>query len=225
MLKKGTFVSRINRFAALVNVDREMVQAHVPNSGRLTELLREGAPIVLRQLFSPSRKTSYDLLLVEYPDAGWVLIEATAANQLMHDYIKGGHIDKLLPYDNIKREATFGNSRFDIMAWSGEKRYYMEVKCVTLVDGGVAMFPDAPTERGRKHIEELIKAKKQGYGVGIAFVIQRCDAKSFMPNFDMDPEFSETLKTAYNSGVDLYAFNCTVTEKDINIKDAVPVMI
>lgn len=224
-LREARFVSRLNRFAALVTCEGKQTLAHVPNSGRLRELLDPDNPVLLAPpRLSAHRKTEYDLALV---DAGGVLvsIDARLPPKLLAESLERGALPEFSGYATISSEVTLGESRIDL-ALSGEGRTcYLEAKSVTLVERGVALFPDAPTVRGRKHLETLTQAVRQGYRGTVAFVIQRSDAHELVPNEAADPQFCRALQSAAERGVEVYAYRCGVTREEIEIVDAVPVRL
>jgi sugar fermentation stimulation protein A len=224
-LFEGIFVERINRFIAHILIEDEIKIAHVANTGRMKELLIDGARVIVRKVDSPNRKTNYDLVMV-YKNDILVLIDSKMPNILLEKAFREGGIENFSHYDYIKREVNFGNSRFDIGLSNEHENILIECKCVTLVkNNNLATFPDAPTERGRKHILELIKAKEKGYRAAVFFIIQREDAVVFTPNRDMDKDFARAVKMAYEEGVEFYAYICSVTLNEIRIKKKIPVSI
>lgn len=219
----GKFVRRINRFVAtaVINRDGQMseVQVHVANTGRMQELLIPGTRVRMAYNPSPKRKTDYTLLLVLH-QSNWVCIHSTMANQLAWDYFKTQK-----GITQLRREVCYKNSRFDLGFEKDGKPYFFEVKSVNLVEGETALFPDAPTERGSKHLKELIQAMKKGYGTGVLFIVQRKDANYFKPHTMRDPRFSVLLKEAYDSGVIIKAFRCNVSETEMIIDKEIPVIL
>ena len=195
----GTFVRRINRFVAEVMIDGKTERVHVKNTGRLRELLLPGAKVTLQKASDPGRKTAYDLLV---------------PNKLMKQYLMS------LDYDVVKPEYTFGDSRFDFyMERQGEK-YLTEVKGCTLaadLEHGIGLFPDAPTERGLKHLDELAAAAKKGYHCQAAFVIQMNGIHTVLPNDDTHPEFGQALRRAAKAGVQVAFYECHVEADSIKI--------
>lgn len=217
-IKEGVFVSRPNRFIAHVLIDGEPVVAHVKNTGRCKELLLPGSKIWLNKGNTPNRKTDWDLISVE--SKGQIVnIDSQVPNQLAYDYLQS-----VYPEAHIRREVTFGDSRFDLMLEiEGQKPTYVEVKGVTLKVDNVACFPDAPTDRGSKHIRGLIQAKNQGYGAMLLFVVAMGQVNMVKPNYTTDPVFAQTLKEAHMAGVDICAVDCQVTENEIKIRNKLPV--
>ena len=204
---KGIFKARPNRFIAEVEVDGEMEIAHVPNTGRCRELLVDGAVVWLKPSDNPKRKTKFSLHLVENRGA-LVSLYSQQANSIVYDAIIDGKIKELSGYDIHQREKTIDNSRIDIYLANENEECYVEVKGVTLVVGNEARFPDAPTERGAKHLNELIKLKKQGIRCCVFFLIQHPIGEFFRPNWQNDPKFSQTLNDAYDAGVEILVYRC-----------------
>lgn len=221
---KGEFISRPNRFIAKVKICKKEETVHVKNTGRCKEILIPGAAVYLEKSDNPQRKTAYDLIAVEKEtENGTILIniDSQIPNLCAAQFLP---LSRLFPADAIiKREVTYGNSRFDISVESESRKAFIEVKGVTLEMNGTALFPDAPTERGIKHIRELIHAKEQGFDAYIMFVIQMTGIKVFSPNRKMHPEFSDALQDAEKAGVRILAYQCEVTENDIRITSPVRV--
>jgi sugar fermentation stimulation protein A len=204
---KGIFKNRPNRFIAEVEVDGNLEIAHVPNTGRCKELLVEDAVVWLEPSDNPNRKTKFSLRFVEN-NGVLVSLYSQQANSIVYDAIVDGKIKELLNYSLHQREKTVDNSRIDIYLSNENEECYVEVKGVTLIVDGEARFPDAPTERGAKHLKELIKLKKQGNRCVVFFLIQHPAGKFFRPNWDNDPVFSETLNEAYRQGVEILVYRC-----------------
>ena len=221
---KGEFISRTNRFIAKVKINGVEHTVHVKNTGRCKEILVPGAVIYLEKSANPERKTAYDLIGVEKKTKnGTILIniDSQIPNLCAAEFLP---VSGLFSEDTvIRREVTYGNSRFDIMAESPSKKAFVEVKGVTLEKDGVALFPDAPTERGVKHIKELIRASSEGFDAYIMFIIQMENIKSFSPNEETHPEFASVLREADKAGVKILAYSCKVTENDITV--AAPIKI
>ncbi|EOR21235.1 MULTISPECIES: DNA/RNA nuclease SfsA [Clostridium] len=223
---EGIFKKRPNRFNANVILNGEEIVVHVPNTGRCREILKEGTKIFLREELNPNRKTKYDLIAAIKDDI-LINIDSQIPNKVVNEALINKKINLLKKYEKIEREKTFGKSRFDFKL-STEKDnniYYLEVKGVTLEENGHCRFPDAPTERGARHILELIEAKKQGFGAGILFLIQLDNVKTFSPNDLTDPGFGEALRLAKKSNVDIMAYNCIVYEEGIEINDIVDIIL
>lgn len=222
---RAEFIKRPNRFNAEVRLNGESIIVHVPNTGRCRELLIEGVTVILREELNPNRKTRYDLVAV-YKGNKLINIDSQVPNKVVQEALENKKIIGLEKYLNINREKTYGNSRFDFKLTNDkEEVYYLEVKGATLEDNGEIRFPDAPTERGRKHILELIEIKKNNMGAGVMFLVQMDEAKYFRPNWEMDKDFSEALKLAKYNGVDIFAYTCYVKEDEISIKESIEVRV
>ncbi len=212
---KGKFISRPNRFIAMVEIDGEVVTTHVKNTGRCKELLVPNCEVWLAESSNLSRKTKYDLICTKkaIEDTSLLInLDSQAPNSVAGEWLKGNLFSSNAI---IKREVTYQNSRFDFYAEDEGKKAFLEVKGVTLEEHGVAMFPDAPTERGIKHIRELISAKEQGFDAYILFVIQMKGIHLFTPNIKTHPEFACALKDAKKAGVKIYAVDCNITPESI----------
>lgn len=225
-IRKATFFSRPNRFIAECELEGERVVAHVKNTGRCKELLVDGATVYLDEPNGRKRKTKYDLIAVEkLTEKGILLInmDSAAPNDATAEFLKGGG---LFPSStSIRREFTVGKSRFDFRIEEGDKITYLEVKGVTLEDGGIASFPDAPTERGIKHLEELIELKEAGFGAVILFVIQMKGITAFRPNDLTHKAFGDALRRAKDAGVDVFAYDCIITPDSIKIDQPIEVKL
>ncbi len=204
---KGIFKNRPNRFIAEVEVDGSLEIAHVPNTGRCRELLVEDAVVWLKPSDNPNRKTKFSLHFVENKGV-LVSLYSQQANSIVYDAITNGKIKELAGYNHHQREKTVDNSRIDIYLANEKEECYVEVKGVTLIVDGEARFPDAPTERGAKHLNELIKLKKDGNRCAVFFLIQHPIGKFFRPNWENDPVFSQTLNDAYDVGVEILVYRC-----------------
>lgn len=223
---EGIFLERENRFIARSVIDGAEVKAHVPNTGRCKELLLPGTPAIFTRHNNPKRKTGFTLEHV-WKDGinGWVNIDSASANTVAEEGLLAGKFPHTFQKEEVFREKTFGNSRFDFYLESPDFQGYMEVKGVTLEEEGIAMFPDAPTLRGVKHLEELVKVKEEGMDAAITFVIQMGPMKEFRPHTLMHPEFTRALKEAGDAGVEIFAFDCEVTENRVLLSKPVPVVI
>ncbi len=205
---KGIFISRPNRFIAEVEVDGKLEIAHVPNTGRCKELLVDDAVVWLKPSDNPNRKTKFSLHFVENKGV-LVSLYSQQANTIVYDAIVDGKINELSGYSNHQREKTVDNSRIDIyLENSSGDSCFVEVKGVTLIVNGEARFPDAPTERGAKHLKELIKLKKEGNRCCVFFLIQHPAGKFFRPNWENDSNFSKTLNEAFEAGVEILVYRC-----------------
>ncbi|MEG6613568.1 DNA/RNA nuclease SfsA [Pseudoclostridium thermosuccinogenes] len=226
-LVEARFVKRLNRFVAVVEIDGEQQFTHVPNTGRLRELLTEGATVMVRKYDNPNRSTKFGLILVKRGEI-WVSIDsANVPNRIAYELLKQKKFDKFTDYNEIRREVTIGGSRLDFGLFSGSYEYYIEVKGVTLVEDRQAYFPDAPTTRGTRHIEDLIHIKQEGNGAGVIFIIQREDVDVMRPNDRTDRDFGDALRKARQAGVDLDAYACKIdiAERRIDILRQIPVIL
>ena len=226
-LVEGRFIKRLNRFAALVDVGRREYLAHVPNSGRLGELLVPGYRVLLAPApasNSTARKTAYDLALV---DTGGALASADARlpNRLVAEALAAGRLPQFAGYPVVQPEAAFGESRLDFRLSGPAGVCYVETKSVTLVEDGIARFPDAPTLRGVKHLHSLMTAQAAGCHAAVIFVIQRADADAFAPNDAADPLLGQTLRQAVAAGVPAFAYRCRLDEQSIALADGIPVLL
>lgn len=215
-------MERPNRFIAKVNIGGKCETVHVKNTGRCKELLLNGAKVYLAVSDNPLRKTKYDLIAVQKNEM-LINMDSQIPNDVAEEYLRSGKIFSKNAV--IKREVTYKKSRFDFYIEDGDKKAFLEVKGVTLEQDGIARFPDAPTERGTKHINELIKCKEEGFDAYILFVIQMKGIKHLEPNFATDPTFSEALKAAKKSGVKILAVDCIVTPDSITFDKEISVKI
>jgi sugar fermentation stimulation protein A len=219
------FLERPNRFNAKVIFDETEIIVHVPNTGRCKEILIPGCQVFIREETNPTRKTKYDLIGAYKGDKN-ICIDSQIPNKVVGEALKNGAVDKLKVYTNILSEKTFGNSRFDFkLSKDDGEEYYLEVKGVTLEEDGNSRFPDAPTERGTKHLLELIEVKKTGRGAGVFFLVQIEDVKTFRPNDETDPKFAEALREAAKNGVDVFAYSSIVTKSGIKLDRPLKIML
>jgi len=217
-IERGVFIDRPNRFIANVLINGKKEKCHVKNTGRCKELLIEGADVILQRNDSPTRTTSLDLIAV-FKGETMINIDSQVPNKVVEESIE-------TIFDNIefvKREFVYGESRIDLYLESDGKKILIEVKGVTLEDNGVALFPDAPTERGLKHIKELENSIFEGYEPHIIFLVQMSGVEYFMPNYKMHMDFSLELMRASSNGVNIHAYDCTVKADSIEIRDKVEV--
>lgn len=204
----GIFEDRPNRFIAHVWIEDKLETVHVKNTGRCRELLIKGCTVALEKSDSPARKTAYDLIAVIRPDVGWVNIDSQAPNTVMKEYLEKQD------YDYIKPEYKYGNSRIDFYLEKGNKKVLLEVKGCTLFKDGIGYFPDAPTERGVKHLYELKEALTEGYEAVLAFVIGADGIDMVLPNVETHPEFGKALEEAKRAGVEVWFIKSHVTEDE-----------
>ena len=223
-LVEGRFLTRLNRFAALVYMEGREVQVHVANSGRMKELLVAGRRVLLRPAPGDHRKTQFDLALV---DLGHTLSSADARlpNVVLYEALEAGVLPRFAGYDEHLREVTFGDCRLDLALRGPRGTCYIEAKSVTLVEDGTGLFPDAPTIRGTKHVRSLGRALTEGHRAAVVFVVQRDDAQDFAPNDAADPEFGAALREAVGQGVEAYAYRCRVTAREIELGHELPVRL
>ena len=218
-ITKAFFLSRTNRFVAVCEVDGEEVVCHVKNTGRLKELLVKGAVVYLEESSNTERKTKYDLVAVE-KDGQIFNIDSYAPNIAAGEFLR----EKFSDF-SVRAEVKKGNSRFDFYMENESRKVFVEVKGVTLIKDGVALFPDAPTTRGVKHITELTECVKEGYEAYVLFVIQTEKVLSFSPNDETHKEFGDALREAEAAGVKIIAVNCNVSTDEMTIDRQIPVML
>ena len=216
---KGKFLARPNRFVAYAEIDGRIEKCHVKNTGRCKELLTEGCTVYLERSLSQSRKTAFDLVAVQ-KGGRLINMDSYAPN-----IAAGEFLPKLFPEGNIRAEYTHGDSRFDFYIEEGGRMILLGVKGVTLENDGIVMFPDAPTERGIKHLNGLIRALSEGFESYIMFVIQMENVRYFTPNDVTHPQFGETLRKAAESGVKLLAYDCKVTPVSMEISKGVEIKL
>jgi len=218
----GRFVDRPNRFVAHVETAEGLQTVHVKNTGRCRELLLPGAAVYLERGTSPARKTAFDLIAVEKGER-LINMDAQAPNKVFGEWVRGGGF--LPGVMAVRPEFTYGESRLDFCLETRSGPHLVEVKGVTLEEGGAARFPDAPTERGVKHIRELQRAAEAGMGATLFFVVQMEGVRSVAPNDATHPAFGEALREAAGHGVRVCAWDCRVTPESIAIRCPVPVIL
>ncbi|MBO5008487.1 MAG: DNA/RNA nuclease SfsA [Clostridia bacterium] len=221
-IKEGVFLSRTNRFIASIEVDGKVETCHVKNTGRCRELLIPGAKVYVQESDNPLRKTRYDLVSV-YKGTKLFNIDSIAPNKVFAEWASNSEYFGISPI--IKSECRYGNSRFDFYIESDNRKIFVEVKGVTLEKDGVLMFPDAPTERGLKHINELLKCVNDGYEAYVVFIAQTDEAEYFTPNRKTHNAFAEALVNAQKGGVKILCLSCNVKHNEISVKDFVKVCI
>ena len=212
---EARFFDRPNRFIAQVEIDGKLETVHVKNTGRCRELLLPNAPVMLAKADNPNRKTKYDLIAVKKKSLGWVNIDSQAPNKVVAEWLA------MQGFDRVQPEFTYRDSRIDFCMEQGTRKYLLEVKGCTLEIDGVGYFPDAPTERGVKHIRELIKAKEQGYWCGVAFAIQMNGIREVRPNVATHPEFGEALTEAKKAGVHVLYLPCDVERDSLHVQGGI----
>lgn len=224
-LREAVFIARRNRFVAEIELGGEKELAHVPSSGRMGELLYPGARVYVGSRSRPEAKLKYRILLAEY-EGNPVSVDSLLPNRLVYRALESGFMPELSGYGTIRREVPFGAGRFDFyLGDSPGKGCYLEVKSVTLVEGGVSLFPDAPSDRGSRHLEELTAARREGYRAVVLFVIQRADAMCFSPNRRRDPRFGLELSKAVQAGVEALARRCRVSHREVTLDISLPVYL
>ena len=217
----GRFLTRPNRFIAHIEIDGQTEICHVKNTGRCRELLPQGAKVWCQKFDDPKRKTKYDLITVE-KDSRLINMDSQAPNKAALQWLQAGGLGNI---GQLRPESKWGDSRFDFSFTKDGIPCFLEVKGVTLETDGVCAFPDAPTQRGTKHLRELTQLKQQGYGAYVLFVIQMSDVRYLHPNDATDPAFGKALREAAEAGVQVMAVCCHVTPQSMDITDFVPVKL
>jgi len=221
-IKEARFINRPNRFIANIEIEGKSQLCHVKNTGRCKELLTPGAKVFVQESDNFKRKTKYDLISI-YKGDMLVNIDSSAPNKVFYEWLTDSDIKEDILF--VKLEAQYKNSRFDFYIETAKSRGFVEVKGVTLEKDGVALFPDAPTERGVKHLNELIDARQNGYAAWIIFIIQMQKVSYFMPNEAMHKTFSDALKAAQKQNVDMAALDCKVTRNSIIIENHIKIKL
>lgn len=224
---EGEFLRRANRFRAEVRAGEGTLGVHVANSGRLRELLFPGNRVVLLPAGKAGRKTSHDLLLARRPDGrGWVCMDARVPNRLVKDALEAGRLPGFAGYAQVRPEQRVLGGRMDFcLTGKNLPPLWVETKSVTLVADGVAMFPDAPTLRGARHLRHLTEHASSGSRAAVLFIVLRSDARRFRPYDENDPAFGRALREAVSAGVQAQALRCRVTRGEVQILDQIPVLL
>ena len=217
----GIFLSRPNRFIAKVLIDGTEETVHVKNTGRCRELLPAGAQVWCHRSHNPNRKTKFDLITVKKGER-LINMDSQAPNTAAGEWLRSGGLGEI---ENLKAETFHGDSRYDFSFTKDGKTCFLEVKGVTLEDDGICAFPDAPTERGAKHLRGLTEAAKAGFGAYVLFVIQMADVKYLCPHDERDPAFGQALREAAENGVTVMAMDCAVEIDSMDIRLRVPVKL
>ncbi len=220
-LLKARFIQRENRFRAEVELEGQPVQVHVSNSGRMKELLVPGVDVWIQPAAGVNRKTAYTLLLVQQGQR-FVCLHAHLANEIIAFWLKQGILPGFAAVEQIEREKTYGKSRFDFRLKRQGRLCYAEVKSVNLLDGHTARFPDAPTERGSKHLQELVRCKEADLDGAVIFLVMGNDASDFAVNWATDPVFGENLQRAVEAGVEVYVYTCSIDLTGIAYTGTIP---
>jgi sugar fermentation stimulation protein A len=225
-LLPGRFLARPNRFLAVVELDGEPVEAHLPDPGRLKELLIPGRRVWVRAASAPGRRTGYTLALVRAPSGELVSVVTTLPNELVAEALAQRRVRELKGWSVVAREHRWGRSRFDFLLGRPDgARLLLEVKSVTLVDGDRALFPDGVTARGARHVQELAHAVTHGLEAAVLFVVQRRDARSVTAARAIDPVFADALLAAQQAGVRLIGYRCRVTRREARLTEPIPVFV
>lgn len=217
-LVEARFIKRLNRFIAEVDLNGTVEKVHVKNTGRCKELFIEGVKVFLEPSDNPNRKTKYSLISL-YKGKHLINIDSQVPNQVVFESLLAGELKEIKEVTFAKREVTYGRSRFDIYYETATSKGFIEVKGVTLEKQGLAMFPDAPTIRGARHVEELTEALKEGYVNYVCFLIQMDDVMTFRPHHERDMELANRVYDGYDLGLGIMVYNCLVTESGISLKD------
>ncbi len=218
----GTLIKRYKRFLADIRLDDGTeVVAHCTNSGSMKSCLENGAEVYLTPVNDPKRKTKFTWEMIKINN-DWVGINTGNPNKLAFEAISKGTIPKLAGYTNVKREVTFGDSRFDVFAENEDGQCFVEVKNVSLKEGKYALFPDSVTTRGQKHLRTLMEVKAKGIRAVMLYIIQRSDVEIFAPATDIDPKYAELLKEAVNAGVEVIPMQAKVTPEKIELVKKLP---
>jgi sugar fermentation stimulation protein A len=220
-IHRGEFLTRPNRFIAHVNINGQEEICHVKNTGRCKELLIPGCTVWVTKSDNPLRKTKYDLIAVQ-KGSRLINMDSQVPNKAAEEWLRAGGLKGLTL---LRPETRFENSRFDFYFEQKTVKGFLEVKGVTLEDNGIVRFPDAPTQRGVKHLQELVDCRKKGFSSYVLFVIQMEGVKRFEPNWDTHPAFGEALITAQNAGVHILAYDCKVTPDSLTINHKVQVKL
>ena len=218
----GYLIKRYMRFLADIKLDSgNIVTAHCTNSGTMKSCLEDNAEVYLSPVDDPNRKTKFTWEMIKI-NGNWVGINTGNPNKLAYEAVKSGKIEKLKGYTEVQAEVKFDDSRFDLMAKNEKETCFIEVKNVTLKEGKYALFPDAVTSRGKKHLETLAKVKEQGMRAVMLYVIQRNDVEIFAPAKEIDPEYTKVLKIAYEKGVEIIPMQVNVTPEKIELLKELP---
>ncbi len=221
----GRLIRRYKRFLSDIQLDNgEIVVAHCTNSGSMKTCLEDNAEVYISPAQDPKRKTQYTWEMIKLNER-WVGINTMHPNLIAFEAIKNNEIPQLIGYEHVKREVKVGNSRIDIMAQKSNETCFIEVKNVTMKEGNMALFPDAVTTRGKKHLDELVQLKKEGIRAVMVYIIQRMDVDTFAPAEDVDPLYAKTLRKAYKNGVEIIPLQVTVSPSEIKINKQLPFIL
>jgi len=221
-LIKGTLLKRYKRFLSDIKLeDGSIVIAHCTNSGSMKTCIEENAPVYVSPAKDPKRKTKFTWEMI-FINNGWIGINTGHPNKIVYEAVLNGEIEKLKGYTHVKREVKFEDSRFDVYAENDKEQCFIEVKNVSMKEGEWALFPDAVTTRGQKHLRTLMEVKKQGMRAVMVYIIQRADVSKFGPAKEVDPVYAATLKEAYENGVEIIPLIADVSPEEIKIKKEIP---
>jgi sugar fermentation stimulation protein A len=223
-LERASVLRRVGRFRVEVETGSGVLPVHVANSGRIEELLMPGSPALLRHASNPARQTAYDLVLV-CVDGNWISADASLPNTLVKEALLADRIPSLRGYTDLRTEPRVGGSRVDLLLTGPGGRCWVEVKSVTLVEDGVALFPDAPSSRAVRQLRDLEDAASRGDKAGVIFVVQRADANALRPNDAVDVVFGKALREAVTGGLFVLAYRCRVSPEAIELADEIPVVL
>ena len=223
-LIKGSFIKRPNRFVTIVKVGNKSVKSHLPDPGRLSEILTPGRELYLRKaITSKHRKTDYSTILAKY-NGELVSLVSALPNKFVKECISTKILSFLKDFELVKPEVVYGNHRFDLLLKDkSNDPFYLEVKSATYVENGIAEFPDAVTDRGKRHVQTLQTLVEAGFQAGVLFVVQRSDANSFQPMWKRDPKFGKALVNAYRAGVHVWCITTRISKTNMTFKKEIPV--
>ncbi len=223
-LIKGSFIERPNRFVTIVKVGNKSVKSHLPDPGRLSEILTPGRELYLRKaITSKHRKTDYSTILAKY-NGELVSLVSALPNKFVKECISTKILSFLKDFELVKPEVVYGNHRFDFLLKDKfNDPFYLEVKSATYVENGIAEFPDAVTDRGKRHVQTLQTLVEAGFQAGVLFVVQRSDANSFQPMWKRDPKFGKALVNAYRAGVHVWCITTRISKTNMTFKKEIPV--
>src|SRR5699024_10670993 len=223
-ITRGKLIKRVNRFIAKVSINGTEEDVHVKNTGRLKELLLPGAKVLMEYSNNPNRKSKYSLIAIAKKD-NWVNIDSQAPNAIAFEALREGKLKECGSVTSVKQEVTYDNSRFDLYYEKDDEKGFIEVKDVTLEKNGIAMFPDAPTKRGTKHVLELVKSVEDGYTAAILFIVQMKGCHAFIPNRDVDKTFADALLEAQQQGVHILAYDSIIKKDELILDQPIPVQL
>lgn len=222
---EARFLCRLNRFTVLAEVEGEKFKAYLPNSGRLLELLNQASTLILDRAKAGRRKTQYTVVGAITPEGVRVSVDARLPNRLMAELLRQGELEEFKGFRLSRSEPRLGKGRVDFLLEGFEGKLLLEVKSCTLTFRGGALFPDAPTLRGRRHLLELARAVESGWKAAVVFLAQRGDVEEFQPNWREDPEFTRALKEAWRKGVKVYAYKAEFDGRKLKLLGRIPALV